>query len=601
MTPAVLASIDPSSNEFSGIAWSPACGAALIVMLSLGVIAAGAWGVWKTRRGAGALGARVAAAIGLGAILFGPVQFERVPDESARPAVAYLLDTSSSMALSDQPGPDGDHAICTRIDAIRRSWLASEAIREVDNAADLRLIGFDERPTPMTLERARSMDPIGERTRLVESVGAVLGGFANGGASTTDSGPPGRVSDAVLFTDGADTDGTPLGALAGAALASGVRLHAVAVGKDVRPSDISIQASADSALVYDGQPTTLRIRIRQSGFDRRPARLTVREITGDAASTDQQGRLIHAETIVLEHSNDLAVSVTPSRPPSQGETPVSNGGGTALIEYIASVEPLAGEADATNNTRSTFVQVSGARIRVCVFEAEPYWDSRFFIAAMRDDPQVELTTVIGLGAVRQGERTEPRVIVTRSIPGPTRGHEERLDNVPLADDELAQFDVIALGKGVEMFFPGDEARKLVRYAAERGGSLVFLRGKPITHTDAPATEAARILGAVSPVEWGAIALRGSKLARTDEGRRQPVLDFERLGPSDAILTELPGMLAATSVERERALSVVWLRQVQGESGAGSGPVVGDPAALAHMSVGQGRSLAVLADGMWRWA
>lgn len=577
--------------------WSPAFGPALIVLGVAAVIGLGVWGALRRGRGWGVLTLRIAAAGALGAVLLGPQRTRPAPDESTRPGVIYMLDTSASMGLTDHPNSAGP---CTRLDALRRSWLDAGALQRVSDAADLRLMSFDERAAPVTFAQAQTISPEGERTRLVECSADVLSRL---GQSEEDR--AGAVSDAVLLTDGIDTDGAPLAPLAGLALASGVRLHAVVVGRDQQPADVSIQAAADSTLVYDGQPTTLRLRLRASGFDNRPARVTVRELSSGVAAAgvpgtapEAGGRVVFSETVLLARSVDLAVPVTPSRDPSRDE-----GGGVTLVEYVARVEPMTGEADESNNTRRTFVQVAGDRIRVCLFENEPYWDSRFFIAAMRDDPQVELTTVMGLGATRQGPRTEPHTLVTRYVPGAASSEPQRLDRAPLRDEDLAEFDIIALGKGVEAFFPGEEARKLVRFTAERGGSLVFLRGRPTTGGDSPAVLAGQILDAASPVEWGNLTLRGTRLARTPEGMREPALDFERLGPSDAILSELPGMLAATSIEREKALSVVWLRQSRSaEDGTAAGPRgANEPAALAHMSVGKGRAFAVLTDGLWRWA
>lgn len=580
-------------------AWSPAFGWPLVLMLVAMVLGLSAWGALRRGRGWGMLGLRCVAAGALGVVLLGPVRLERAPDESTRPGVIYLVDTSASMALNDHPWDDG---VCARVDALRKSWLEANTLQRVRDAAELQLMTFDERAAATGFAALQTRAISGEHTRLAECAGGVLTRLGSGESSGA-GGAGGAVSDVVLLTDGIDTDGAPLGSLVGPALAAGVRVHGVVVGRDQQPSDVSLQASIESALVYDGQPTNLKLRVRQSGFDSRPARVMVREVVGSAgaapageAGAEPAGRVVFSETILLTRTNELVVPITPTRDVSKGE-----GSGVSLVEYVATVEPLAGEAERENNTRRTFVQVTGERIRVCVFENEPYWDSRFFIAAMREDPQVELTTVIGLGAVRQGVKTEPRMIVTKYIPGAVGSEERREPVAPLRDEDLAKFDVIALGKGVEAFFPGDEARRLVNFVTQRGGSLIFLRGKPVSAGDSRAVEASRVLDEISPVEWGAVVMRGMKLARTDEGRREPSLNFESVGPSDAVLTELPGMLASTSIEREKALSVVWLRQVAAEAPSAGGAGASDPAAVAHMSAGQGRTLAVLTDGMWRWA
>src|SRR5690606_1143757 len=68
-----------------------------------------------------------------------------------------------------------------------------------------------------------------------------------------------------------------------------------------------------------------------------------------------------------------------------------------------------------------------------------------------------------------------------------------------------------------------------------------------------------------------------------------------VAPTRAILTELPGLIAATRVEREKAASLVLLRQAPAD---GQTPGM---AAVAHARVGRGRVMAVMGEGLWRWA
>ena len=47
-----------------------------------------------------------------------------------------------------------------------------------------------------------------------------------------------------------------------------------------------------------------------------------------------------------------------------------------------------------------FCRVVGRPLKVVFFEARPYWDTRFLIAALRDEPRVDLTVVAAYGPGR---------------------------------------------------------------------------------------------------------------------------------------------------------------------------------------------------------
>jgi hypothetical protein len=112
--------------------------------------------------------------------------------------------------------------------------------------------------------------------------------------------------------------------------------------------------------------------------------------------------------------------------------------------------------------------------------------------------------------------------------------------------------------------------------------------------------AAEILDAISPVAWGEGLVPGGPLELTDEGKRQRALQFGHMRSTEEALEDLPDVLATSVVDKEKTLSVVWLRQGE-RGGAVAGAGKAEPAAIAQMSIGRGRTLAVLSDGMWRWA
>lgn len=557
----------------TGFTWAPAFGGGLIAVIALGVLAA-ALLAWRRRGGAGPLALRVVVIAALAVILLGPTLLLPAGDTVTRPAVVLMVDWSQSMAVEDEQMRG---ASCSRLAAVRRGWLDPNVIERLDAHADVQLIAFADRTTPISPVEVLALRPDGERTRLVRAAETVLSAAAAG---------TGQVTDVVLLTDGVDTEGDPVTALADRAIAAGVRLHAVVPGSDDRPPDVALNATAESAFVYDGQPTALTLRLRQSGYDGIPLVVTVRERRADGTLGDA----VFAERIVADALHEIRVPISPRRDPSQ-DTNVS------LVEYVAMVDPVPGETDEANNERSVFLQVTGERIKVCIFEGQPYWETRFLIAALRDDPQIEVTAVQSL--VAMGGRRPPRPQVVRYVPDAVSSTEQMGLAAPLDAEALAAFDVIILGRGVDAFFPGNRAQLLLDFITKRGGAIVFLRGDPIAGDGVEADTARRLLDGISPVEWGDRLLAGGRLGLTQEGRIQPALDFDELaGSPDIVLSELPAMIATTAVERERSLSVVWMRQLGPDGGVDPETA---PAAIAHTQVGRGRTLAVLTDGLWRWA
>ena len=560
-----------ASNATGGLTFLPELGPGLILLSAAILLALSL----RIPRRAAAVGPLVFRLIAIGALVtvaFNPSTFHPAPMSEQKPGVVILLDQSLSMSLTDAPC-EGE--VRSRYDAARTLWLEPAKLDALSARADVRLLSFDERIEGADATQIAAGLPDGETSRIARAVQSVLGAASEGD----------DVTDVLLLTDGIDTDGSTFEDLGTQASAAGIRVNSVAVGSETRPTDVIVTASPASPFVYDGQPTTISVRLRQTGLSNRPVRLELRDGGPD-------GAVLHRETLLLDPSRpvtETTFEVVPTVDEASGDS-------LTVRSYHVRAEPIDGEADETNNERYVFMQVASDRIKVAVFEAEPYWDTTFFIRAMREDPQVEVTTVIGLGRVQAKGRERVRAQVTRYVPDALDGREETDLPIPLSEDALNAFDVIVLGRGIHLFFPGEDAGRLARFVTERGGSLIMLRG-PATELDAPpdslAGRAGLELEAISPLSWGYETYRGSKLYRTDAGRRETALDFERFGSSDVVLRELPDMLSATEVKREKALSVVWLRQ--------SSDRTDGTAAVSHMSVGRGRTLAVLTDGMWRWA
>ena len=490
-------------------------------------------------------------------LLAGPMLDETPQRAPTPPRVVLLADTSASMARADC-GDGGEEV--SRLTALRRTWLAPPFIDALRRGADVRVLAFDERTRPLPATSGDDAAANGAETRLFEALEQ---------AATQDDGDSGG-GDVLVLSDGHDTQrGVDLQAVARLAQLRW-RVHAVPVGRPDTSPDVALTAWADADYVMQGQPVTIHASVTQRGF------------TGQAAAVDllEEGRLIQSRPIAFHGDAPVQVAFE-VRPESDAATP------TMVRGYEVVVRPEPGgpeESHADNNDRWVFVQVTRERMRVLLLEGQPYWDTRFLARTLAADPQVDLTSVFQTS----GQRT----LVRRSVAGVERDAGEAGTVVPRSAVELAPFDVVILGRGIEAFFPGEQAVALVDYVQGRGGALVLARGRPFVDD----ARAAELTAGLAPVEWGRGVTDELALRVTAEGRRSPLV----AGPSPAVgavITHLPGLVAATRVERARAAAVVLLEQRTSGGGGAATPM----AALAYQSAGAGRVLAVLGDGLYRWA
>ena len=611
--PPVVA-VGVSAFSLGPFEWQPILPPAVIALLSVAVLVLTFRSIPR-RIGVGLRSGfmlfRAVAIVIVAGVLLNPtrsVQNSHETDPTNRKPLYVVLDQSESMCTNDvSPSPDtpSTSSNISRFEAIRRTWFAPEFLSVLNQRVDPRyfLGGRDLRPTDSSSILNARPDSDGSRlTRHLESILRQPGISQSAG---------------VLFlSDGRDTTGKPVSSLSPEAQRLGVPIFVVPVGTEQQQPDIALRVSVDHEQVYRDQHTTLHAEIRQVGF------------TGEVAQVRlfENGNEIESRRVrMTKSSTRLDFDVKPTVPTfDEGGKPAF--GSTGIAGYKIQVESLPAERIIENNLRHAFIQIQDEKIRVVLFENDPYWDTRFLIGALRNDDQIELTTFIGLNErVEHVARYETDIENRESVAkhesfdplGIGSGSASEI-RVPQSLKEFARYDVVILGRGIERWFSGKSAERLRNYVLDEGGSIIFARGDPCDRTTAAGQSAHEVLSSISPVGWGQGILRdGGTLVRTPEGRLESSVDFQTVGDTEEILTRLPSMIAQTRIDHEKALSTVWLRDRRfAKSGAGDGgggrgensridyqtpnknPA---PAAIAHIRVGRGQVLAVLSHGLWQWA
>lgn len=605
-----LVAVAESAFSFGPFEWHPILPPVVIALVLVAVLALTFRSIPRRIGGgqrAGFFLLRMIGIVAAAGLVLNPtrsVQNSNPTDPMNRKPLYVLLDQSESMCTNDVPilaKDRSDLSDFSRFEAIRRTWFAPEFLSALEKRVDPRyfLGGRDLRTTVFSsLLEAR---PDSDGSRLTCHLESILR-------------QPGISESAgVLFlSDGRDTTGEPVSSLGLEAQRLGVPVFVVPVGTEQQQPDIALRVSADHEQVYRGQRTMLHAEIRQVGYDGEVAQVRLFE----------NGSEIERRRVRMTKSpTRLDFDVKPTVPTDEeGGDPAF--GSTGIAEFKIQVESLPGERIIDNNLRHAFIQIHDEKIRVALFENEPYWDTRFLIGALRNDDQIELTTFIGLNErvehiSRYETDLESRDAESGSEPfdplGVGSGSASEI-RVPRSLKDFARYDVVILGKGIERWFPGKSAELLRNYVLDGGGNIIFARGDPFDQTTARGQLAHEVLSAISPVGWGQEILGdGGTLARTPEGRLENPVDFQAVGDTEEILTRLPGMIAQTRIDHEKALSTIWLRDrnrmesVRGKTGEKPGfdyqtqNQKTAPAAIAQMRVGRGQVLAILSHGLWQWA
>jgi len=422
----------------------------------------------------------------------------------------------------------------------------------------------------------------------------------------------------LLLTDGRDSTGRSMSSLLPLAESLQIPVYAIPTGTTTQKPDAVVYVMSDHTQVMPDQETTLRVEINHVGLHDQHTHCIIKE----------NGKVIVDDIIKLTDSNirlEYPIFPVPDpelQPPNDQNAPNLQG----IAAYEVLVQPLEGEYQTANNTRHTFVQIVDERIRVVLFENEPFWDTRFLIHALRQDARIDLTTVTGFGRIQRAIRyhinnnqISPADAISSTNTGKGWVNSIESDSASIESNEqiipdpitrqwLNQYDVVILGKGIQRWFSTpDILHDLTTYVRDQGGSVVMARGMPISNTDNKTQSLLDEIEVISPVKWGRAKLDvAGQLQKPDMITGADPVDLSAFGDTNEVLTRLPGMIARTSIKKEKALSTIWLQHEYSDAHIDTphkrGNTTNDEhAAVVHQKFGNGQVLAILSHGLWKWA
>jgi len=398
-------------------------------------------GQWQTL-----LVLRVLTIIVIVLLLFRPV-FSYHKDLEERPALIFLLDTSSSMSIADDPTG------VTRFNQARQQ--IEQWWEQLDEDFNLHLIEFSERARPLDdVAQLMALAPDGKATSLSRAL-----------ISAAKKVPRRDVEAVIMVSDGIhNSAGKP----EETALKMGIPVHTVGVGASLR-SDVSYRD------------------IQVTGMDC-PDRLMLNNKARIAATVEGIGLAGRVVKVILEddgqtlEETDLTLDEVEGSQEVEFEfRPTVEGRHT----YTVRVPPVGEEKIEENNQRSAVALVVEPGIRVLYLEGTLRAEYGALVQRfLSKDPDLEFCALL---------QTRTNVFLKRSnIEGLD------LNTIPSDQETVNTFDVFIFGD-LDSSYIRPEQQKLFVERVREGAGVVMLGGY---HSLGPGGYAGTPLGEILPVLLG---------------------------------------------------------------------------------------------------
>ncbi len=376
---------------------------------------------------------RAAAVLVAALLLLGPALGRiRVSSEKAR--VAVLLDTSQSMAFSDEK------AGATRLEEAKRILFQDPAglAGALEQRFELDLYCFGETTRRLDPNDPPHLEALDARTDLGGALGSIIARYDTEHLAALLLLTDGRENGETLARDLAER-GTP-------------PIHVVGLGfPEGSPRalpDAVVDRLVSDAKVLQGD----RLEIIVEGKVAPPANL-------DA---------LRVELLVDGHS--VETQTVPLPAPGirkSGEVPFRlafswKAGPAGPRDIGAFIQPFEGEKFIANNRLNRLVEVSAKRIELLIYESRPRWEYKFLRKSLAMDPNIRLTSLVRTGPGHYLKQGESPVDLSQGL-------SESIE-------VLGRFDCILLGVVLEEDFGPRVIESLRRYVEEGVGGLILLAG-----------------------------------------------------------------------------------------------------------------------------
>jgi hypothetical protein len=514
----------------------------LLPLLAL-VLGAAIWLSWRATRGLPVRSAlalltlRSLALAALAALLLNPGRWVKPTEDREKPWLV-LVDHSASMAQPLEKSTR--HQTATKI--------ADQITKLAPAEVPVRVRSFALTPAPET-------DSLPGPDAPGTDLSASLKSFIDEASASGD-----RFSGIVVLSDGRqtiDAKPTDLEALALRLRAARTPVHAIALGAGENLPDLLLRAPRPTLTTFSGQTVKIPVMIESQGMD--PIKPEVRLL-------DPEGRELGKISVELKSGTPAFLSF---------EIPAPAASQRLTLETPA----LPGEARPGNNRAQVQIRLLETRTRIFLAEGAPYWDSKFLAQLLRQQSQMEVHSVHRL--------SEDRFF--RIDTGQSDATESASAIFPETLEELSSYDLIVFGKNVDSFLTPARLEALRAYVRDRGGAVLFARGKPTTSA-LPALET------LEPVSWAGPGATEFRFVPTVDGAAAGLFGDALPPPDASVWTQLPTLKDSRQIASVKPFTrVLALANDSANTGFAS-----ETPALLVRRYGQGVCGLVNGDGLWRW-
>ena len=514
-----------------------------LVLLFLLLAGVGIWSAWRSSQQCRPalrwllLTLRLAALTTLLVIALNPGEWKVFRDEETS-EWAVLLDSSASMATRDVGGST-------------RWTQAARIAGRLDATKDptLKFFTFDSELQPVASPKELAADACrGSQTDLVGALGRLVERYHSSGK---------RLRGIVVLTDGRQIPSRPADDVAMEIRATHSPVYPVIMGEAVKTIDLAVSTRRQQYIAFQGQPFTISAHLKCIGLENIQPKVTL---------------LDHAGTVLAEKQ------VTIGRQPELDVPFEIKAAPAGYTTYRLRVEAWPGESMTANNTAEFAAYALRDKMRVLLVEGTPYWDSKFIAQLLQRQQNVNLSLVYRLSQDRYFSQMDTNLLSA----------DQAWRALPDSVEALARYDLIVAGRGFEYFLNRDNISALKEFLLDRGGGLIFTRGKPYAG-EQPELEP------LEPVSWGPEWSQSYVWQPTVTGEESGLFSEGLPGRNDPIWARLPPLSHAWQATRPKLFAQVLAEGVSQAGGRSNRVPV-----LVSQRFGRGQVVVVNSDDLWQW-
>jgi len=485
--------------------------------------------------------------------------------------------------------------VCERVDELTRGAFAQrllmgdalQLLKTLASKHNVELMGFGKEAWDVPLDQIDGLFEDKEVKGEKDPNGPALG--AKNGTNLLvpltraleKSGPESaKVLGVVVLSDGQHNERDSPVAKAIEMGEKGLPVFPVGLGSRLPPPDIAILGVKAPTTVFKDADVPVEARFRVSGL---PAQDLIVQLHRAGQEKPVEERVVH-------HDGKQSSYI------ERFTQPLDKPGTETLTVSVRPALPETKEVRTDNNSQAIKVNVADDKARVLLIDGEARWEFHYLASALARDRSMQVSSVV-FQQPRVGKVPEEDL---RKVGNPSLA-------LPAEPDALANFDCIVLGDVTPEQLPPAERTRLLKYVADRGGTLVIVAGKramPLAYQNVGGNEDAIVK--LLPIEQPRLALpnpeRGFPVTLTHDGG---MTDFLKMENDTAKSAERWKAFPAhfwgiVGDAKPGATPLAYWKDDQPGAKRKPGEVENHNGLIVKHNYGFGRVLFLGLDSTWRW-